>query len=492
MHADDMKLLREFATVNSEAAFATLVQRHINLVYSVALRRLNNPHEAEEVTQVVFVILAKKAGNLRDGTILSGWLYHTAWLTSANHQRALLRRQRREQEAYMQFTQESEHDQPWQRLSPLLEEAMRRLGQHERAAVVLRFFENRTIREVAEALGLQEAATQKRVNRATEKLRTYFVRHGVQVSTTTLIASIGTSAVQTAPVALTKSVTVLAMAKGIAASGSTLTLIKTTLKLMAWTKTQTAIVAGVVVLLAAGTTTVTVKEIQDHRTYPWQVPNADSDVLRRVPPQVGIAPARFPNSMGGGIVGMGNGQILGIAQTAEDIVASAYGQSAVRMIFPSEAPPGQYDFIANLPSGNEEALKNEIKRKFGLVGRREMRDTDVLLLEVQNPNAMGLQSSDPHRLEPHSAGSSRSGAGYFTSRNQTLSGLAWFLESHFKVPIIDQTGLTNRFDIDLNWDETDYRHPNLDGLKRALLDQLGLELVPTNMPVEMLVVEKGN
>src|SRR5688572_19540409 len=176
MHGDDMELVREFARNNSEPAFATLVQRHINLVYSVALRRLNNAHEAEEVTQAVFIILAKKAGGLRAGTILSGWLYQTAQLTSANIQRAARRRQRREQEAYMQFKQESESDPSWQRLSPLLEEAMTRLGQDERDAVVLRFFENRTIREVAAALGLQEAATQKRVNRATEKLRKYFVR----------------------------------------------------------------------------------------------------------------------------------------------------------------------------------------------------------------------------------------------------------------------------------------------------------------------------
>ena len=126
-----MELLREFARSNSEQSFATLVRRHINLVYSVALRRLNNAHEAEEVTQVVFIILAKKAGSLRGRTILSGWLYQTAQLTSANFQRAAIRRQRREQEAYMQFTQESESHHSWQRLSPLLEEAMARLDLNE-------------------------------------------------------------------------------------------------------------------------------------------------------------------------------------------------------------------------------------------------------------------------------------------------------------------------------------------------------------------------
>ena len=75
MHADDMDLVREFAVNGSETAFATLVQRHVNLVYSAALRQLGNSHEAEEVAQAVFLILARKARRLRPGTILSGWLY---------------------------------------------------------------------------------------------------------------------------------------------------------------------------------------------------------------------------------------------------------------------------------------------------------------------------------------------------------------------------------------------------------------------------------
>ena len=161
-----MDWLRQFARSGSDEAFAALVRRHVNLVYSVALRRLGNPHEAEEVTQAVFIILARKAAELREGTILSGWLYQTARLTSANFQRAASRRRHREQEAFMQFTEDSDAEASWERLSPLLEEAMARLGQKERDAVVLRFFENRTVREVANALGLREAAAQKRVNRA--------------------------------------------------------------------------------------------------------------------------------------------------------------------------------------------------------------------------------------------------------------------------------------------------------------------------------------
>jgi RNA polymerase sigma factor (sigma-70 family) len=259
MHADDMDLVRDFAANGSEAAFATLVGRHVNLVYSAALRRLGNPHEAEEVAQAVFIILARKAGSLRRGTILSGWLYQTAQLTAANFHRAARRRQRREQEAFMQFSESSGPDVSWRQLSPLLEEAMARLGQKERDALVLRFFENRTVREVASTLGLREDAAQKRVNRATDKLRDHFIRRGVQVSTAALLASIGTHAVQAAPVELGAKIAATAALKGAAGSGSTLTLIKTTLKIMAWTKAKTVAVAVVAAIVASGTTAIVIK-----------------------------------------------------------------------------------------------------------------------------------------------------------------------------------------------------------------------------------------
>src|SRR6185437_15841460 len=110
----------------------------------------------------------------------------------ANFQRSAMRRHHREQEAFMQISEQSETGVSWHHLSPMLEEAMMRLGKKERDVIVLRFFENRTVREVAAALGLEHAAAQKRVNRATEKLREYFSKRGVQVSTTALLASIGT------------------------------------------------------------------------------------------------------------------------------------------------------------------------------------------------------------------------------------------------------------------------------------------------------------
>src|SRR5689334_6254148 len=114
LEIDDMALLREYVLRNSEPAFSTLVSRHIDLVYSAALRQVGNHHSAEEITQAVFVILARKAPSLSPGTILPGWLFRTARLTAANHLRSEIRRARREQEAFMQSNPHDDSDHLWQ------------------------------------------------------------------------------------------------------------------------------------------------------------------------------------------------------------------------------------------------------------------------------------------------------------------------------------------------------------------------------------------
>src|SRR5215469_18864353 len=121
-NAPDIELLHQFARNQSGAAFAELVQRYIGLVHSVALRHTADPEQAQDITQAVFIILARKAGSLGPGVVLSGWLYHTARLTAANFQRAEMRRIRREQEASMQsMTKDETADEVWRELLPLLD-----------------------------------------------------------------------------------------------------------------------------------------------------------------------------------------------------------------------------------------------------------------------------------------------------------------------------------------------------------------------------------
>jgi RNA polymerase sigma factor (sigma-70 family) len=249
---DDQQLLGELTGANSEAAFAGLVARHINLVYSTALRFTSNPHAAEEISQAVFIILARKAPALRRGTVLSGWLYQTARLTSANFMKHEIRRQRREQEAYMQSTLNTPESPAWDEMAPLLDEAIGGLGETDRNAVVLRFFENKTAREVAAALKMSEAAAHKRTHRALEKLRKFFTKRGVASTAAIIAGVVSANSVHAAPFGLAESISTATAAKGVVASSSTLTLVKGTLTFMAWSKAKTAIVTAAAVLVTAG------------------------------------------------------------------------------------------------------------------------------------------------------------------------------------------------------------------------------------------------
>jgi RNA polymerase sigma factor (sigma-70 family) len=256
--AQDMDLVREFARHDSEAAYTELVQRHIALVYSVARRCTGNNGDAQDVTQAVFIILARKAAQLRERTLLPGWLYETTRFTAARLLRTNARRQRREQEAYMQSTvDKADTTEIWEKLSPHLEAAMARLADRERALLVLRFYQNKSGPEAAALLGIREDAAHKRLTRAIEKLRKFFAQSGVTLSGEAICETISANSVQAAPAALAKSVMAVATSKGSVAAVSITTLVKGTIKMMTWLKLKFAIGVGVMVLLASGVATVT-------------------------------------------------------------------------------------------------------------------------------------------------------------------------------------------------------------------------------------------
>jgi RNA polymerase sigma factor (sigma-70 family) len=248
---NDHDLLAQYACTESEAAFASLVARHVSLVYSAALRFTGNAHHAQEITQAVFIILARKAGSLRRGTALSGWLYQTARLTAANFVKGEIRRQRREQEAYMRSSLTEPNSAAWEQMAPLLDEAMGQLGETDRDVIVLRFFENKTAQGVAATLKLNEAAAQKRVSRALEKLRKYFMKRGVALSATLIAGAVSANSVQAAPAGLAATVSTTA-AKGATAASSVAALVEGTLSVMTWLKLKFAAGVGVAAVVVGG------------------------------------------------------------------------------------------------------------------------------------------------------------------------------------------------------------------------------------------------
>jgi RNA polymerase sigma factor (sigma-70 family) len=247
----DSELLRQFARTNSQDAFAELVKRHVNLVYSAALRQVNGDgHLAKDVSQMVFTDLARKANSLSRRETLTGWLYTSAHFAAAKMVRGENRRRDHEDKFMREPVHETAPEADWNKIRSVLDAAMHELKETDREAILLRYFENRQFVQVGAKLGLNENAARMRVERALEKLRDILTRRGI--STATALASvISTNAVQFAPANLAATLTTASIA---AAGTGTFTI----LKIMTATKLKLALS----VLVVAGATTAFVYQQQ--------------------------------------------------------------------------------------------------------------------------------------------------------------------------------------------------------------------------------------
>lgn len=245
----DLELLRDYAQTKSEESFTALVNRHLNLVYSAALRQVRSPQLAEEVAQAVFMDLSKCAGKLKPDTILTAWLYQVSRRSATDVVRRESRRQLREQVATEMNTMTAAASD-WASIEPLLDEAMHSLDDAGRAAVLLRYFENKSLREVGAALGASDDAAQKRVSRAVEQLREFFAKRGVAAGAGGLAVVLSANAVQASPAGLALTISNAAGLAGAACSAST---VIAAIKTVAMTTLQKAfITAALVVVAGAG------------------------------------------------------------------------------------------------------------------------------------------------------------------------------------------------------------------------------------------------
>src|SRR6266705_855862 len=243
---DSQTLLAEYARTGSEAVFRELVKRYIGLVFSSALRLVHgDTHLAEDVTQLVFIDLARKARGLSREVLLGGWLHQRTYNIAAPILRAERRRHAREKEAVQMNALHTDPDTHLAQVAPILDEAITRLGRDDRKAIILRFFEQRDYRSIGEALGTSDDAAQKRVTRAVAKLHAQLISSGVTLSAAAIAAALTSQALNAAPAGLAASIARTALAGAATGTGGALAL----LKYMATTKLKTGIIGA---LIASG------------------------------------------------------------------------------------------------------------------------------------------------------------------------------------------------------------------------------------------------
>src|SRR6266545_4748546 len=228
----DQNLIRAYVRGRCEQSFGELVHRHVDLVHSTALRVVRDASLAEDVTQRVFLTLARHSVNLQERFSLTGWLHETARNLAINTVRGEERRRRREQEAAAMSNLESnESDAVWKQIAPHLDEAIAELNSVEREVILWRYFERRTAEQIGGRLGLTPEAAQKRVARALDRLRGILTEGGLTVPTASLTALLSTQAVQSAPVGLAASaITAVSATSAILPATSTLPIIMASTK----------------------------------------------------------------------------------------------------------------------------------------------------------------------------------------------------------------------------------------------------------------------
>jgi RNA polymerase sigma factor (sigma-70 family) len=241
----DRELLQRYHETDSEEAFAELVRRYLDLVYTAALRQVNgDAHLAQDVAQTVFSDLARKAVMLARREILSGWLYTATYFAAAKAVRTERRRFAREQEAEAmhELFQTAAPDVDWDKLRSVLDDVMHELNEADRDVILMRYFENRPLADIGERLGLREDTARKRVDRALEKLRIFLLKRGITTAGA-LATMLSANAVEVAPSGLAATLTKASLIGSAAGTGTTVTL----LKLITMTKLQASLITAVIV-----------------------------------------------------------------------------------------------------------------------------------------------------------------------------------------------------------------------------------------------------
>lgn len=253
---NDQDLIREFAATRSEQAFRRLVDRHCDLVFSVAGRVTRDPDLARDVSQQVFCKLAAKPASVPANVPLAAWLHRTCRSLAVDLVRSEEARRKRESAHSHPFEMNSEPTPDWSRLEPVIDSLIDELPEMERRAVLLRFYEKRSHGAIGAALGLSEEAARKRTDRALERLRQLLSKRGIATTSAALATILPAHATAPAPAGFAASLSSTALSTAATTAVSSTSII-------AIIMSQKAIVAGASLLLLAGVSAIAVPRMLD-------------------------------------------------------------------------------------------------------------------------------------------------------------------------------------------------------------------------------------
>jgi RNA polymerase sigma factor (sigma-70 family) len=389
----DQELLQDYADRQSEAAFAALVHRYVDLVYSVAFRMLSDVHAGRDVTQNVFVELARNARQLAERPTLAGWLHGTARNLAVKTIRSEVRRRAREQEAaVMNELLAANPDADWEHLAPHLDDALSELDDPDRDALLLRYFKNYDLRTVGATLGISDDAAQKRVSRAVERLRGVFAKRGITAGASGLAVVLSANAVQSAPAGLAAAISTAAV--GVTALSATT--VATATKAIAMTALQKTLITATVVALA-GTGLYEVRQNSALRSKVQALQEEHAPLAQQ------LAMLQSENQrLSNQVVQARDTKALSAAQMSE--LMKARGKAGVA-----------------------QADAREIARLKGMLADQSARIPDYLT----NAMAMGIANSEKGRMKDVQAKAARMAKALHLSEEQTQA-ITNIMQSHIK------------------------------------------------------------
>jgi RNA polymerase sigma factor (sigma-70 family) len=346
---NDQQLLARFITDPTGNAFAELVRRNADLVYSSARRQLGDAHLAEDVTQAVFFLLTRKAAKVKGS--LPGWLITATCYACRDARKIAARRRRHERQAAQMRPEQSQISQEstWENYSPMLDDAIKRLSPADRDAVVLRYLRGMSHREVGESIGVSEEAARKRVERGLDRLRTSLAAAAPMPSAAILALQLSANGTQIAPANL---VTAISASGGSTISGSAATSIaRQAGHAMTFAKMKIAAIVLAAATVAVAGTGHLIKSAQEAPLAPWaQSPPAVTTPI--------LAAIDLPQAAPTEAVDDNEQNVAGVIQSARwDVILNDTGAAALAIVLKPVASASKgYQAM----TGNGAALRHAI------------------------------------------------------------------------------------------------------------------------------------